>query len=277
MRYFFHLFILAIFSLTAAGLAQSFEGIIVQKTTSTESGLGGQMQGMQQMLKNLPPEQRKAAEEAMRGMQGEMVQGETTEDVETMYLKNGKMRIEQKEDGEPVVMIMDFKSHTVYTIYPNRKAYMAINLDEMAEKAKQAQEMMKDMDMSQEQNESAGELKKTGKKKNINGFMCEQYIEKNGNKTSEYWITKEISLKEIFGDYVKSLSSLDFMDPGEDKSMESLFAINGFPILSIDRDEYGTQMEEVLKIEKKKLDSKLFSVPAGYKKVTMQDMMRGNW
>lgn len=261
-------------------VGQTFEGIIVQKSTTIATG-GAGMPGMANMLDNLPPEQRKAAMDAMRKMQGSMAggEGEAKESIETLYIKKGKLRIEQQEEGEPMVIIMDFKKRTIYTIYPNKKKYMAMTLDEVEQKVKQAKDMMREMglDVQKPTSEVKSTLKKTGKKKSINGFMCEQYIETTGNKTSEYWITRKISFKDVFGGYTEILKSLDAMSGEEPDSSPELYNIDGFPILSVTKSENQTEKEEVLKIENKKLDDSLFTIPAGFKKVTMQDMMQGDW
>lgn len=274
------LFFTLILLMASVLMGQTFEGIIVQKSTTITTG-GAGMPGMAKMLENLPPEQRKAAMDAMRNMQGNMAggEGETQESIETLYVKNGKLKIELQQEDEPMAIIMDFKNRAIYTIYPNKKKYMVMTLDEIEKKAKQARDMMREMglDMPKSTSEVKSKIKKTGKKKNINGFMCEQYIETKGNKTSEYWITRKISFKDVFGDYTDILKSLDAMGGEETDTSPELYNIDGFPILSITKSENQTEKEEVLKIEKKKLDDSLFTIPAGYTKITMQDMMQGEW
>ena len=48
---------------------------------------------------------------------------------------------------------------------------------------------------------------------------------------------------------------------------------DGYPVLTITKNKYGTNQNELIKLEEKRLANDLFSTPEGYKKQTLQDMM----
>ena len=149
------------------------------------------------------------------------------------------------------------------------------------EMAKQMQSMKKAMgelgagEMKNETDARPSQIRKTGQKKEINGFKCEQYVQTIGEKTSEYWVTDELSLKDFYGDNTKFFDTFKQMSKmGEGQNVFAIYEIDGFPILTIEKDEYGEDKTEVVKVEKKPVDSSYFEVPSGYRKVSMMEMMR---
>jgi len=200
------------------------------------------------------------------------------EGTEAIYIKDGLMRVEVDKEGESMVTIMDMKNGVMRNLMPEKKAYMEVTVEEMA---KQMQSMKKAMgelgagEMKNEADARPSQIRKTGQKKKINGFKCEQYVQTIGEKTSEYWVTDELSLKDFYGDNTKFFDTFKQMSKmGEGQNVFAIYEIDGFPILTIEKDEYGEDKTEVVKVEKKPVDSSYFEVPSGYRKVSMMEMMR---
>jgi hypothetical protein len=72
-----------------------------------------------------------------------------------------------------------------------------------------------------------------------------------------------------FGDRMKSFGKAG----GQEAQQEALMKIDGYPILTVTRNRYGTNHNEVMKIEKQGLNDDMFATPDGYQKQSMQDMM----
>lgn len=74
------------------------------------------------------------------------------------------------------------------------------------------------------------------------------------------------------GDFTNSMKSFGKMG-GLQSQQEALMKIDGYPILTITKSRYGTNRNEVTKIEEKGLSEDLFATPPGYRKQSMQEMM----
>jgi len=245
----------------------AFEGIIVQKSTHIASDVNPGMEAMQKMLQRMPPEQRKLMEEKLKENMAPR-NAEPDVSTQTMYIKGPKMRMDfNQEKGERTFMIMDSQEEVVRNFFPEKKAYMEMSFAELEEMGRGLSEMRKGPEEGK-----AGELKKTGTKKEINGYACQLYTQQVGKHTNEYWITKDITIKEIMGEFPGRMK--DFGKMGGLKSQqEALMKINGYPILTITTNRYGTNRNEVIKIEKKGLSDDLFATPDGYRRQSMKEMM----
>lgn len=271
MKRFFFLLTLIFLLIVFPTVSQAFEGIIVQKTTQIKSGPNPGLDAMKKMLEQMPAAQRKMMEEQFKAAMGNKP-SEPEVSTNTTYIKGSKMRMnfEQKE-GEKTFMVMDMEKRVVRNFFPQRQAYLEMSLDEVQQMGQGFSSMKKEMGMNTEAQET-GELKKTGEKKRINGYMCEQYTQQAGGYSNEYWLTKDITMKQIMGgfsDYMKTVGGMG----GQDSQQKAFMELDSYPILTVTENKYGTNHSEVIKIEKKPLDSTLFDVPNGYTKQSMKDMM----
>lgn len=259
------LFVLSIVGFPFVALA--FEGIIVQKSSHVASGVNPGMEAMQEMLQQMPAEQRKMMEERMKEAMGPG-NSEPDESTQTMYIKGPKMRMDSdQEKSERTFMIMDMQKRVVRNFFPEKKVYMEMSFDEVEEMGRDFSKMRKGVE-----EEESGKLKKTGKKKKINGYNCQLYTQQIGQYANEYWITRKVTIKEIMGEFVDQMKSFGKVQ-GLESRQEALMEVDGYPILSVTRNKYGTDRNEVIKIEKKRLSEELFAIPAGYQKQSMADLM----
>lgn len=266
-RPFLLLFIVCMIGFPA--ITQAFEGIIVQKNTHVPSNVNPAMEAMEGILKQMPPEQRKMIEENMKAAMGERNPEVSTQ---TIYIKGPSLRVDMDQaEGENTFVVMDAKKKVMRTYFPDSQTYLEMTFDEIEEMGEGLFDMQKEMG-AEGPAEKPGELKKTGEKKKINGYPCERYTQQVGDDINEYWITKEVTTKQIMGDFAQYMEALS-KTGGLSVQQEALMKIDGYPIVTVTRDKYGTLESEVIKIEKKGLSNDLFAVPAGYQKQTMRDMM----
>jgi hypothetical protein len=254
-------------------VAQNFEGIIVSKTTIVRSAMSGQTDMMKNLMKDLPQDKKEAAEKMMADLpsQGSEGPSATEEFMQTIYLKNGKMCIESDAEEAPEILI-DFNSGIIRNIMHDKKAYMEMNIDEISEQMKSIQSKMQQAGL-QTTEEQKAEIKKTGKKQKINGFLCEQYVRNEGDETSEYWITKEVTFQDLFGSDSKYMKTVEKMISMDKKAGKEYFDLGGYPVRIIEKDPQSTTTTETMKIEKTKVADSKFIVPENYKKMSMREMM----
>jgi len=121
--------------------------------------------------------------------------------------------------------------------------------------------------------EAAGSatVKKTGKTKKVLGYRCEQFLLKDGEVETEIWGTKDL----------KGLSSSLARALGEERSgqgaawNDELTKLGIFPLIANTRLEGKiVESQEVVRIEKRSLSDDLFSLPAGYKKQSVGDILK---
>ena len=270
MKRFFYLTLVSLLVVCSAA-SHAFEGIIVQKNTQINSGRNPGLDAMKKMLEQMPAAQRKMMEDQLKAAMGNMP-SEPQVSTNTTYIKGSKLRMNfEGQEGEKTYMVMDMNKRVIRNFFPERQAYVEMSLDEVEQMGRGFSNMKRDMGMNTDV-QATGELKKTGEKKQIHGYKCEQYTQQVGNYTNEYWLTKEVTMKQIMGgflDYMKTVGKMG----GQNAQHEALMKKDSYPILTVTENEYGTNRSEVVKIEKKDVDGDLFEVPSGYKKQTMREMM----
>ena len=156
-----------------------------------------------------------------------------------MFVKGNKTLI-QVNNEQKANLIMDLKAKTMTILMPEQKMYMEIDMNTM----KGISDKIKKNDESESNEKTNGKFDKTGETKKINGYECEKwvYTDDNGDKT-EAWMTKELGNFMGFSNH--------YVDGKVESSME------------------------VKSVEKKSLDESMFEVPAGFNKLSMPMMNRG--
>ena len=121
---------------------------------------------------------------------------------------------------------------------------------------------------------SAGEpaaVKKTGKTKKVLGYRCNQFMIAQGEAETEIWGTKD--LQGLSASLARAL--------GEERAgqgaawNDELTRLGVFPLQATTRFEGKVlESQEVVRIEKRSLADELFSLPAGYRKQSVGDILK---
>jgi hypothetical protein len=178
------------------------------------------------------------------------------------YAKGDKGRMEmQTEDGRKMFWILDGKNRRMIMPMPDGKMYYEMDLSD-----RDVMEAMPEFD-----------IVRTGKTDTVAGYPCEVVVIKNKktDKTnSEVCVAKGLGYFMAMGDMGRSGQRTE---PPWMKQFREHFKDGGFPLRTIRRNDDGTEdtRMEVTKVEKKRLDDGLFTVPADYKKFDMAEMMKG--
>ncbi len=191
--------------------------------------------------------------------EGLMVLNETSDGMtmqQQWFLKGDKLRFEEMgPDSDKGAMIFDAKKKLMYSLQHDEKIYREIP---MGETSKAAPDRSEDV-----------MVVKTGKRDQAAGYSCEIYHTKDTSdgSTGELCIARGIGNAAMFGMMSAQAGGASLL-PGW---MRELLKDGGFPIKGVDRDAKGNEEArwEVVNLEKKSLDDRLFLPPADYKK---QDM-----
>lgn len=161
------------------------------------------------------------------------------------FAKKGQYMLKGSE-GENI-LILDKK---MVVIVHDQKMYIEIPLD-----GKGADLADANIPETKSKEDNTSSITKTNETKDILGFSCVKWQQKDSEGTTDIWLTDELGAFMMFGDKEKA----------QDRWKDELSSI-GFPMQII---ENGKTVFEVKKVEKKSLDQSLFEIPEGYQKMAI--------
>lgn len=172
-------------------------------------------------------------------------------------VKENFIRFGTEMPGQSVGIIFNASKNNMLMIMEDQKMYMEFPLDMMYENS----------GMDESKSESNGKFFATGETKKIIGYTCEKWVYESDENIAETWMTKEIGKFKFFEGGFGKMQKVEEWQSSIEKS-------GFFPMLVINRDKSGKELNkmEVTSIDKKTLDDKLFTVPAGYQKFNMPNM-----
>jgi len=203
----------------------------------------------------------------------------------TYSLKGQHSRIETKVANTPeghAVMLWDMEAAKMTTLIPSRKMYMTMDLKETAANMREAAKEMKKSN-GEEEDANFPKLTPTGKQETIAGYPCEHWL--MGDKQDiDMCVAKGIGYFGMGGQsgsafgLAKNLMFSPKLLAAAAAHPEWVKFLQGgaFPLkLSMTKDGEVKMTMEATRIERKPLDDSLFTIPADYKELNMQNMMGG--
>lgn len=177
----------------------------------------------------------------------------------TMKLSGGHARIDV---GDQFSSIVDLSTNTVTSLLHAQKLAMELPKGVFEAARKRAATPATKPD-----------LKPTGKKETINGYVCEEYTGTLQGLAVTYWVTKDVpNQKEI-------LAQMSQLSGGADPFKGALASgadFPGFPIRTIVKSpQMGSSTMTVLSIKNADLPDSTFAIPAGYKSMAVPAMPSG--
>ena len=190
-----------------------------------------------------------ALSQTFEGVMTFRVSGKTLQQF-TYATKGERIRMEvEPSPGMTMAIIVDTRARSVTMIRDEAKMYFEMNLDQMSPPPS-----VKETEIT---------VTKTGKKETILGYECEQMMIKQEDRNAELWVTRGL------GRFVQVNMNPRAQSPMLKKLEEELLNEGYFPLRLLSTGSEGKTVMEVVKIEKKQLDDKMFTVPAGYQKMQM--------
>jgi hypothetical protein len=181
----------------------------------------------------------------------------------TMYVRQNMVRIQTSAAGTTPATVMIYRGDKkmVWMVNDEEKSYFEIAQDQQTEQI-----------YSPSGNSARPVVKRTGKKKKILGYECEEIrVNANGADT-EIWGTKAL------GNVYKTISQVLGGEAGGlgDTWEEKVTGMGFYPLSSVTRMEGKVyESQEVTRVDKKTISTTLFDLPAGYKKEVNGGMIDG--
>lgn len=201
----------------------------------------------------------------------------------TLYVQDNKLK--QVENIQPYSPAVIFDLDTGHIIFVNdeKKLYIILNRDEYLKYIESFMTETKD-DTKSARNVK---LKKTSDVQKIAGYDTKKYEIYDGDKLqTEYWVSKEPG----FGDEVdmekmsrlmnevkaisQNIGGSATISDNEYKIIQEIYE-DGYPMKTVYRsqDSDTVIVEEIVSVKKQDIPSSEFQPPAGYEKITYQDIL----
>jgi len=228
-------------------------------------------------------------------------EGPQTASIETVYLQDNVMKVVNSE----VITVFDLNKEMITLINPERKVFWTGNIstfkndmkagiklvmdEKLKEIAPEQREMMKKMfegmiaavDDPSKATENKPknytlEINRTKENARIAGYSAVKYrVIVNGELKEEAWLSEssrahdEFDINKfynLFKDFTAQAGTTEFYQTNE-KYLE--FSRLGFPLKSVNYYGGYETISEVTKLEKQKLETDIFTIPADCKKVSL--------
>lgn len=183
----------------------------------------------------------------------------------TMHIKRDMVRIQNSPIGSSPGSTMIYRGDikVVWMLNEEDKSYFEIHQDEQPEQIYSPSGA----------NASQPVVRRTGKKKQVLGYACDQVVVSIDNLKTEIWATK--SLGHVYSTISKVLGG-ENTAPGEGWE-NKIMKMGYYPLIASTTSEGKVlESQEVTKIEKKSLPQGIFELPAGFKKQSTGGMMDGD-
>lgn len=211
-------------------------------------------------------------------------QGSNDKEKVTIYVQGNKFKqVENSGPFSPAV-IFDLNSGDIMFVNDEKKLYILLNRNEYLKYIESVIAENKDVSTSSRN----VTLKKTDETAAIAGYSSRKYeIYDNGKLQSEYWVSGDAGFSQELDmdkmsklmNEVKRISqnvggSASISD-NEYKIFEEIYK-DGYPMKTVYHSPEGdkTFIEEIISVKKQDLPLTEFQPPAGYEKITYQDILK---
>ncbi len=271
--------------------AQSFEGTIKQKSIQvsvwalqdllwSENGEDEDEPSYDTEAEYNAAQARKLFELPMDRIETMAASGDADIARSTIYVKGSRIRIAGEGEGE-AYMVYDLESGTYRLVNPQERTYLEYSRAEMEEQQREAEEMMAGLgvDMAEIEDEFGDELggeptvEALGTTAEINGYQTTGYEARSADRIGRGWCAKDES--ELVKSF-EALAAQAISEEDEGTDIEDLLCEGQLPILVQVFDVYAEMYDvtEIVAIDRSAVSDELFEIPAGYQRVSMQDMWR---
>ena len=177
----------------------------------------------------------------------------------TIWVKGAMARIATSATATNPASTMIYRSdlRVIWILNEDNKSYFQVSMGKSQDDAAGKEEPAK--------------VRRTGKSRKMLGYTCDQYLITQGDMETEIWGTKDL----------RALSTSLARALGEERAgqgeawNDELTRLGIYPIVANSRIEGNVvEAQEVVKIDRRALSDDLFTLPAGYKKQSVGDILK---
>jgi len=210
-------------------------------------------------------------------------EGSPNKQLSTIYVQDNKLKQVDKGNQNQPTVIFDLGSSYITLVNNENKVYIHLTIDEHLKSFKAMMQQTKEG----EETDKNLTLEKSDESMKIAGYNTTKYtIFENGKLATEYWVSSEPGFNDeinfekmakLMNDVKNISQTVGGSASISDKEYQIFREIyqNGYPLKTIYHTEDGSPavIEEILSVKSKGLPASEFEPPAGYKKITYQDIL----
>lgn len=210
-------------------------------------------------------------------------EGSTNKQQSTLYVQDNKIKqIDKSGQNQPTV-IFDLGGNNITLINNENKAYIHLTMDQHLKSFEVMMQQTKEGDQQQKKLT----LEKSDESMKIAGFNTTKYsIFENGKLATEYWVSNEPGFNneinfEKMAKLMNDVKNISQNVGGSATITDQEYQIfreiyqNGYPLKTVyhSEDDNPVVIEEILSVQSRELPASEFQPPAGYQKITYQDII----
>jgi hypothetical protein len=190
-----------------------------------------------------------------------------TKSIQRIWYTDAMLRFETRSGKQSTIAIFDLKADRVYLMPTEEKQYLEVKIDDYRRIV-----AMQVASAGLCDEKSQPKLTKTDEEKTIGDWRCQKIIFEQGGEIpvkSEVWVTKDIKINfQAYLDLMKKIGTEKMLG----NLMECATSIDGYPVQVkteqlVNRQRITSNLR-VTKISVGPTDQNLFTVPAGYKRLS---------
>lgn len=201
------------------------------------------------------------------------IDGAYTEVVNVIYINDNAIRadLQTPMTKDKISHVIRRDNGNMWIILHGPKKYVEIAANEIDESVLSTEKTVSMLPVMSPTAADEPALTATGERLTINGFSCERYLAKNSGGLQEVWIATGLDdLRRALDELATTFIGTD-SDDGDEPWMK---VPHGLPILTRELTPgSGLHLEEIKNIKRQPMPAPLFEIPAGYKRISMKEMM----
>jgi hypothetical protein len=200
----------------------------------------------------------------------------------TMYIKGAQMRTEGfDEAGEGGYMTVDWQRGIFRTVQPTERTYLEWSVADLEAIQQEMRESRPEQDGDAP--EAAGPdptLHPLNQARIVSGIRCDGYEVRTEGAITRAWVTQEHpAALRAFRNFLEQAQRMNPSGAADARAPNALVASHGFPMLTQTLHVSGSgravgvyNIQEIVSVSAGGVPDKLFSPPAGYRKMSLADV-----
>lgn len=210
-------------------------------------------------------------------------EGSTNKQQSTLYVQDNKIKQVDKSGQNQPTVIFDLAANNITLVNNENQVYILLTMQQHLKSFEAMMQQTKEGEKQQKQLT----LEKSDETMKIAGYNTTKYsIFENGKLATEYWVSNEPGFNneinfEKMAKLMNDVKNISQNVGGSASISDQEYQIfreiyqNGYPLKTVyhSEDDNPVVIEEILSVQSKQLPATEFKPPAGYQKITYQDII----